>query len=241
MTAKVFMIASALAFLTPAACATVMLDQDAKVNLIDGSTFQSSNSVWTGGDGRDSLETFTAGKTGTLTTIALQALEESGPATFYLSVYQGNGAELGSNAAGTVAFANIQSESSYNAGGMVNIDVSSLAFKVAAGSLYSYSITAQHGADASCCDGGLVLPIGINLSDGTFIINNYAGGRDYRRTWTDGTTPGWDLSLNFAVVRGFQTYVDVSPVPESPQGEMFIFGLGVIATLNRVRVRSQKP
>ncbi len=221
--------------------ATALLDQDATVQAVPGTTIAASNSVVSGLDGWDLLQTFTAGKTGKLAAIGLQGYQWDGlPTVLDLSIYQGNGTNMGSIAAGHLSFTSIQTAESFNAGGVTIVDLSSLAFNVTAGATYSYAITSAHDVGDFASAGKLRFAIGTTLSDGTLVVNDYSGGRSYRRFWFDGTTPGWDLSGSFSLDRGFQTYVDVSAVPEASGWTMLMAGLGMMATLAQARARADK-
>lgn len=218
------------------AAAVVQLDQNAMVATPgEGRVFQVSSTVRNGASGFDLMQTFTAGLTGTLARIDTQNYVLSGPpATFTLTVYSGNATGAGATALGSVNVASLQSAASIGAGAMNQIDVSSLGIAVTAGSLYSYEFAAAHTPAVPATTLGWV--IGTADADfGNAVLNDYAGGRSYRETYTGGVSNGWDTSGNFAVDRGFQTYVDVAPVPEPGEWAMMIAGLGVVGFAARRR------
>jgi hypothetical protein len=218
--------------------AAVQLDQDAKIIAAPGTALAVSQSVQSGPSGFDLLQTFTAGKTGQLAAIGLQAYQSSGlsPQNFILSVYQGNGTEVGNAHVGQLSFISSQSQESFLAGNTFMVDTTSFNLSVNAGSVYSYSISADRGAAAPAFI-SLRFALGTQTPDGSLTLNDYQGGRNYRQFWADGVAQGWILDSNYQTDRGFQTFVDVSVVPEAASLAMLLAGLMLMAVVAHLRAR----
>ena len=233
---------AALAAISIPANAAVQLDQNALVVRTGSQLFQASTSVVSGADGWDLGQTFTAGLTGTLSRVDLQSYALGAATSYTLTLYNGNLTDIGATPVSSVTFSSSQTLASFNAGGVVSADVSSLDFTVAAGSVYSYKLTAAQTGSPSSSRLGFAIGTYDGVDDNgdpiNLQLNSYAGGRSYRETFTNGATPGWDTTGNFANDRGFATYVNVTPAPEPGEWAMMGAGLAIVGGFAKRRQKA---
>jgi len=162
-------------------------------------------------------QSFTAGMTGTLDIVQIGYNGSTeGKASFAMMIRDGDGLD------GTILGGqSILGQTNLDTGEIVNLDVSTMGIRVAAGHQYTFEFIGFSGLGNSSERG----PLFSNL-------NPYAGGRLYSPVGY-GDMPDWDLA--------FQTFVtpsSTSPVPEPDSVSLLLVGLAAVAGLLRTNKRA---
>jgi hypothetical protein len=227
MFSKSVVLGAALCLAAIPAQAAVVVDQSTIIFATTGTNFVGSSVQSGNGLSRIQSQSITAGRTGRLTRVDVQAFQAGGTGDLVVSIAAGIAGQPGYATLGSfaVARANVPTSAGSFAGGLVSVDVSSLAFDVAPGTVFSIGLAApppETGINAFSwvfdeftATGGSLQPINYAGGYNQFNFNNSA-------TWT---TTGAD--------RGFRTWVDT--VPEPGSWAMLIAGFGLTGAVMRRR------
>lgn len=181
------------------------------------------------GFSRWQAQSVTAGLTGLVSRIDLQATPFDGARSLLLSLGYGEVTDAGFTLLATISFdrAGMASAAELDAGLLTEIDTSSLGFSVTVGQVFTIMLEAEYDAAANNRFGW---SFGNDIGGGD--VGNgadYAGGvnrisDDFGVTWSQ---TGFD--------RGFRTWVDAGAVPEPASWAMMILGFGAVGLVARRR------
>lgn len=230
---------AALAMTAIPAAAEVRLDQDAFVELSSSpdAYYLTSTSVLSGPTGKNLLQSFTAGLTGKLSLLNLQGYYGSygaqAPASVTLALFNGSQTPAATKTFSSNLFPTL---AAFNGGSTAQIDVSSLNFSVSAGQQYAFLLFVSPATNGNQSRLGFAIG-SCTSADEDFncvgqVDNQYAGGSASWVNHADGSiTPlGND--------RGFQTFVDVAPVPEPGEWALIGAGLAIVGGMAKRRRKS---
>lgn len=173
----------------------------------------------------------TAGKTGRLSQVDVQVQQLEGTGDLVLSIASGIAGQPGFAPLGsfTVARSSVPTAAQSFAGSLVSVDVSSLTFDVAPGTVFSIML----GAGAQEIGNNRFAWVFAESADGsdsnTLQLAAYADGFNQL---SDNGGATWSVS---GVDRTFRTWVDTGVVPEPQSWAMLIAGFGLTGAAMRRR------
>lgn len=234
MSARSLAVAGIMVVFAVSAEAAVVVDQSSLLTATTGTNWVASSIVQRIQDpafNRLQSMSVTAGKTGRLSQIDVQVQQLDGTGDLVLSIASGIVGQPGFATLGsfTVARSNVPTAAQSFAGSLVSVDVSSLAFDVAPGTVFSIMLGAgvqQIGNNRYAW----VLGESADGSDGnTLQLAVYANGFNQL---SDNGGATWSVS---GVDRTFRTWVDTGVVPEPGSWAMLIAGFGLTGAVMRRR------
>ena len=209
--------------------AAVVVDQSSIIFATTGTEFQSSSVQTVGSASRIQSQSVTAGKTGRLARVDVQAQQGSGTGDLIMSIATGIAGQPGFATLGsfTIARADVPTVAGAFAGGLVSVDVSSLAFDLTPGTVFSIGLAAGPQQVGNNVFGWVIDEV--TSTGGSLQPISYPGG--FNQFSLDGgviwSTTGLD--------RGFRTWVDTGAVPEPASWAMLIAGFGLTGAAMRRR------